>query len=75
MENINCHLQLINRARKLKAPKRAPRPKKKITLGDGFDVICRSSNDVGARYFVRYKKETIVMCKDWNILIRHMEWI
>lgn len=69
------HVQLINEARELNPPKRAPRPKKKITLGNGFDVVCRCSDDVGIRYFVRYKKEIIVMCKDWNRLIQHMGWI
>lgn len=67
-------LILVRKARLLGPPHKAPRPMKKISFGDDFDVVCRDSNDVGIRYFVRYKKDPIVMCNDWDALMEHMQW-
>lgn len=65
---------LVKEARGLPAPKKAPRPMKRVRLSDEFDVVCRNSEDVGLRYFVRYNRDPIVMCGDWQQLMEHMQW-
>ena len=65
---------MVEKAKLLSPPEKAPRPMKKIRLDDAFDVVCRDSPDVGTRYFIRYKREPIVMCSDWQELMEHMQW-
>lgn len=72
-------LRRIARARLRPAPERMPEPNERIKLGKGYDVIhrvamCEAPDKRVSRFFVRYKKEPIVMSRDWLTLLEHMDW-
>jgi len=74
-------LRLIKKARELDPPPRAPRPKKRIKLGKGFDVCCKKSADSDEkRYFIRKrskktgKRYPVCMTTSWESMMEHMGW-
>jgi len=73
-------LRLIQKARTLEAPKRAPRPGKRIKLGKNFDVVCKTCTCCKGytRYFLRKRidgvRHALAMTTNWDVMIQHMGW-
>jgi len=78
VEKVLSHIEQV---RQLGAPKRPPRPGKKIRLSDeSYNILCRVSDDLPddhvlkTRFYIRRKKHVLCMCLTWESLCRHMGW-